>query len=598
MPAKMNRATFRKLVLVGGLVFFVLLGAFLLTRHYIVQSAREAMRQAEQSLMGQMVGKLEDCHQNMAQIATAMAYSPTVYSCFFQDPAERVIANEDISMVFSNTFLLDPAIADIFLYDKEMERIASAGKETEELAELGFLRQWKGKMAYSGLFAMPGTKAPCYALFFPVFDLDSKNYAEQIGMCVLVARTQKLEDILSEAQSFSEGGLYLVDAKGQVLASSKGADFERMGMEGEGDGPERNAQPLAMEGWTLVFQRECLELSQETSQNTALIAAAYLLAASLVLWLLFICYRSLVRPIQKMDAFVQEVASNPGLRIEVKEKNEIGKVEQGLNQMLDKLAQKNAEIQKVKEWAYQAELAKKQLQILVYRNQIHPHFLYNTLDCIRAMAVLNGQKPIAAITMALSKMFRFAVREENVVTVEEEVSYIREYAKIIDYRFNGKIEIQVEIEEETANKPMIKMLLQPIIENAVFHGLERKVGGGRVEASVTMPGKGRLRLVVEDNGCGMSKEALARLQASLSREQGKDTSLAEGQGQGAGETGQESGNGGVGLPNIFHRLKLFYGEKMEFSIESRRNEGTKVVIEIADQVTDRGIVDVSGFSGG
>lgn len=573
MSARMKKTTFRKLVLVGGLVFFVLLGAFMLTSYSIRRTVQENMERAEQSLMEQMEGKFEDYQHNTIQIVSSMVYSPTVYSCFSQSSVERVIANEDVSMVFSNTFLLDNTIADIFLYDENMERIASAGKEIEELEDYGFLKQWKEQITYSALFAMPETKTPSYALFFPVFKLESERYAEQIGMCVLVFNTQKLMEILSEPEIVSGGELVLIDDKEQILASS--ADREAGYLNQEEESKETRA--LAIDGWTLVLQGTKAGLSQELSTNTYFIAAAYLLASVLVLWLLIICYRSLVRPIQEMDHFVQQVSFNPQLRIEVKDKNEIGKVEQGLNQMLDSIAQKNAEIQEIKEWAYQAELAKKQLQILVYRNQIHPHFLYNTLDCIRAMAILNDQKPIAEITLALSRMFRFAVKEENVVTVEDEVNYTREYARIIDYRFNGKIKIQIQMEDTIANKPMIKLILQPIIENAVFHGLERKVGGGKVEASVCMPDEGRLRLEVADNGCGMSEKMLETLRRSLAGEQKEDS---------------------IGLPNICHRLKLFYGEEMSFSIDSTENKGTRVVIDIADKVEDRGIGHVSDFSGG
>ncbi len=583
-----RKTTFQKLVLVGGLVFFVLLGAFLLTGHYISRTAEKAMRQAELGLMEQAEGKFEDYHHTVMQVATAMAYSPTVYSYFFQDSLERVISNEELSMVFSNTFLLEPAIMDIFLYDKEMGRIAGAGKEAEELESLGFLKEWKEQAAYSGLFAMPDTGESCYALFFPVFDLESEKYAEQIGMCVLVMKAQKLAEILADTHHVPGRALYLADADGQMLASagSEGAsavsgESVKALQETTGTGEpfrdwSQEIRPLAFEGWVLALQRQGEGLPQEAARNIGFLAAAYLLAALLVLWLLIICYRSLVRPIQEMDDFVQKASSDPGLRIFVKDRNEIGKVEQGLNRMLDSIAQKNAEIQEVKEWAYQAELAKKQLQILVYRNQINPHFLYNTLDCIRAMAVLEGQKHIAAITMALSRMFRFAVKEENVVAVEEEVSYIREYARIIDYRFGGKISVQIAMEEAAAVKPILKLILQPLIENAVFHGLERKVGGGVVNASVRLADTGRLRLEVTDNGCGMSKEALAGLRKSL-----------------AGETE----GGGIGLPNIARRLKLFYGDGMELSIDSKEQEGTRVVIEIADQVADGGIAYVSDISG-
>jgi len=553
----MRKTTFQKLVMVGGMVFFMLFAAFLLTRYSIRRTIQENLRQAEAGLMEQTAGKLQDYHHNRMQIASSMIYSPTVYACFFQNPAERVISNEDISMVFSNTFLLDNTIADIFLYDKDMQRIASAGKEVEELEDCGFVKKWKEQAAYSGLIAMPDTKTPCYALFYPVFNLRSEKYAEQIGMCTLVFKTQNLMNILLEAPLTPGGELYLVDANSQALACSGGGNLDKL------EGMGKISRTLAAEGWTLVLQGTDAGISQELARNICFIATAYLLAALLVLWLLFICYRSLVRPIQEMDEFVHEISFHPDLRIAVKDENEIGKVEQSLNQMLDRIAQKNAELQEVKEWAFQAELAKKQLQILVYRNQINPHFLYNTLDCVRAMAVLNDQKPIASIMLALSRMFRFAVKEENVVTVEDEVNYTREYAKIIDYRFNGKIQIQIDMEEAAAARPIIKLILQPIIENAVFHGLERKVGGGRVEASVCRAGQGRLRIMVADNGCGMSEERLENLRKSLAGEQREDS---------------------IGLPNICHRLKLFYGEETEFSIDSRENEGTRVVIEIADKV--------------
>ncbi len=384
-------------------------------------------------------------------------------------------------------------------------------------------------------------------------------------------------EILSDAHLVSGGELYLEDADRQILAASSGdvlgRDLKKLA---DYESGSRETRALAIEGWNLVLMRTEAGLSQELYRNTCFIAAAYLLAGALIFWLLIICYRSLVRPIQEMYDFVQEVSFNPRLRIEVKDKNEIGKVEQELNQMLDSIAQKNTEIQEIKEWAYQSELAKKQLQILVYRNQIHPHFLYNTLDCVRAMAVLNDQKPIAAITLALSRMFRFAVKEENVVMVEDEVNYTREYARIIDYRFNGKIKIEIEMEDAIAARPMIKLILQPIIENAVFHGLEQQVGGGRVKASICKADEGRLHLEVTDNGCGMPAETLETLRRSLTGEQKEDS---------------------IGLPNICHRLRLFYGDEMRFSIDSRENEGTRVVIDIADKVEDRGIGYVSDFSG-
>ena len=149
--------------------------------------------------------------------------------------------------------------------------------------------------------------------------------------------------------------------------------------------------------------------------------------------------------------------------------------------------------------------------------------------------------------MALSKVFRFAVKGENIVSVEEEVSYIREYAKIIDYRFMGKIDVDIEMEDAVKEKRVIKLMLQPLVENAVFHGLEQKLEDGEVNVSIHMHGEDHIMFVVEDNGCGIEPARLVWMRDNLDSR----------------PTGQK----GIGVANIYQRLKLFYG--MMWSFRSR-----------------------------
>lgn len=211
------------------------------------------------------------------------------------------------------------------------------------------------------------------------------------------------------------------------------------------------------------------------------------------------------------------------------------------------------------------ELSRKQLQIQAYQNQINPHFLYNTFDCIRGMALYKGEEEIAQITMALSKVFRFVVKGDNIVTVKEEMDYIREYATIIDYRFMGKIEVDYDIDEDLYQHHVIKLMLQPIVENAVFHGLEQKVDGGTVEVSVQKWGDDRMRICVEDDGCGMSKERLEEIRSNLDK---------------------KMNTRGIGMSNIYQRLLLFYGEDIYFDIDSKEGKGTKVTIIIPEEIRE------------
>ena len=118
--------------------------------------------------------------------------------------------------------------------------------------------------------------------------------------------------------------------------------------------------------------------------------------------------------------------------------------------------------------------------MIAYKGQINPHFMYNTLECIRGMALYHEEKEIAKLTGSLSKLFRYNVKGEELVSVKEVVKNLKEYALIIDYRFMGKFKVVIEAEESLLQVFLPKMLVQPLVENAVLHGLEPKMDRGEV----------------------------------------------------------------------------------------------------------------------
>lgn len=215
----------------------------------------------------------------------------------------------------------------------------------------------------------------------------------------------------------------------------------------------------------------------------------------------------------------------------------------------------------------ETEKEKREMEMLALQAQINPHFLYNTFECIRSMALYYDVEDIAEITMALSNVFRFAVKAENIVTVEDEINYMREYAKIIDYRFMGKIEVHIDAEEEVLKKPVIKLMLQPLVENAVFHGLEQKIDEGEVDVSIRRTGVSHMLFVIEDNGCGIEPAKVVWLRNTL---------------------GTNLNRKGIGISNIYQRLKLFYEDDVKFEIKSKVGEGTRITIIIPDNVKEVG----------
>ena len=174
------------------------------------------------------------------------------------------------------------------------------------------------------------------------------------------------------------------------------------------------------------------------------------------------------------------------------------------------------------------------------------------------MALFHDDDDIADITMALSDIFRYAVKGSNIVQVRDEVQYIQKYAKIMDYRFMGKILIETDVAEEAMSLPMIRFFLQPLVENSVFHGLGSSLEQGFVNVGITVLDD-RMQIYVRDNGKGMNKETLERLRKQMEN---------------------PDPEAGIGMSNIAQRLRLFYRNDYSFTIESEEGKGTLIKISL------------------
>jgi two-component system sensor histidine kinase YesM len=183
---------------------------------------------------------------------------------------------------------------------------------------------------------------------------------------------------------------------------------------------------------------------------------------------------------------------------------------------------------------------------------------------MRDMALIKDEDSIAEMAMCLSDIFRYAVKGSNIVTVRDEVSYIEKYARIIEYRFMGKIMIDTDVDEAVLDKPIIRFFLQPLVENSVFHGLEGKMDNGSVDVKIESVGE-RLEITVQDDGTGMDEETLAKLREDILT---------------------PTENKGVGLSNIVQRLRLFYGEEYIMSVYSEVGKGTVIKISVPDHIRE------------
>jgi two-component system sensor histidine kinase YesM len=214
---------------------------------------------------------------------------------------------------------------------------------------------------------------------------------------------------------------------------------------------------------------------------------------------------------------------------------------------------------------------KKHAEYLALQNQINPHFLYNTLEGIRSEALIEGIDSVAEMTEALATFFRYTISNlDRLVTLEEELENIENYTKIQKFRFGNRLELKVIFrgeKEEILKLMMPKLTLQPIIENSIFHGVERKVGKGTIELRLTKTSD-RLHIVISDDGLGMDAEKLQELNERL-----KGTSLSY-------LKDEMNKRGGIALVNVNNRIRLIYGDEYGIYVYSRKNAGTDVHVTL------------------
>jgi two-component system, sensor histidine kinase YesM len=227
---------------------------------------------------------------------------------------------------------------------------------------------------------------------------------------------------------------------------------------------------------------------------------------------------------------------------------ELEKISIGFNNMITRIQQLLNEVEIEQE-------RKREAQFKVLQQQINPHFLYNTLESINALASLNGQKEISKMTINLGKLLRISINGGYEVKVKDEIRHVISYLEIQKIRFNNRFSYEVEVEEGLKNEPILKLILQPLVENTLIHAFDQDhTGVIKIRAAIR---NGRGHFWIEDNGKGISQEALLNLN-DWEKEHSK--------------------RGGHGIRNVQERLGIYYGKNYGLMICSHEGNGATIKI--------------------
>ena len=277
-------------------------------------------------------------------------------------------------------------------------------------------------------------------------------------------------------------------------------------------------------------------------------------------------HQSLVVPLNSFSQYIASLRqmANPLQQslppLDIGGCREIQHIKQEFLALLSSISALTAEIHHKNEVLHREELLRKDIEIKHLRSQINPHFLYNTLELIRADAIAGKVGQVSSIAASMGKFYRYSIKGSPIVTLSEELDYVRAYLNIQQQRFEGRIAIIYSISSEANLVRIPKMVLQPLVENAIVHGLEPSGENACTLYIGATKNDSILTLSVRDNGIGIDSEHLKELKEQLENPKDDDDK--------------------IGLANVASRLRLQYGKSCSFDISSAPGDGTCILLKL------------------
>lgn len=388
-----------------------------------------------------------------------------------------------------------------------------------------------------------GSKAGfCYAKY-----MINPSDGEGMGYMV-VGLSQKLlgKSFVMGNESFNSSNFMVLDEDGELIYFVGNEERKTAIMEAFSN-PEKNSLYLFSSvtnyttGWSIVNVVEKNELSEE-SKGIRLIS---FLVAGCVLVVGFIMARIISRtisqPLKQLENTIAQVGEGERHITEEFDYSEVGRIGQKFKEMVNTNLELSEHLMAVK-------LNEREAELLLLQSQINPHFLYNTLDSLYFVAIMHGDDQMAEMVEALSDNFKLALNNGNkYIKVADSVKWMQGYMKLQNMRYNNRFELFVDISREILQRETITFIFQPFIENAMYHGLEPKIGKGKISLRGWQE-QNDMIFTIEDDGVGI--DDMSRLE------------------------------NGYGVRNVIERIKLNYGEKYGVTFESSPGKGTKVTIVV------------------
>lgn len=537
-------------------------------------------------LIDQVNATFESYITNLQNVSYLISLDTEVNSFFngMNKEEQRIREDYSIRQKMQGFTSLYPEIAGIFLINKQGEYISNELFAQSD-ADLTKEEWYEKAVENKGIFKIIG-KPKNRSIISQINYKDNevvtvvraildRETQEVTGVILIDLKIRVLGEAMNNIRLGLSGYLMLVDEEGQELYSTnnkRSIPIPQEVLKGEEYGAYQ--KEIGKEKMEFIYQRT--PFTQWTTVGVFYVEESVAEVREIKFYLMsfvfFLCLvgvtasyyfsHSISNPITGLMSLMKRV-ENGNMKIQYKEqrKDEIGKLGQTFNHMISKINSLISlnELQ---------EKQKREAELRSLQAHIKPHFLYNTLDTINWMARKHGAKDVAEVVSSLSSLFRIGLSKgKDIILVKEEIKHIESYLRIQKARYQEKLNYEIVVDPSIEEVKILKLVLQPIVENAIYHGIKERKGAGYIKIDIKEQDDS-LYLMVSDDGKGISKENVYLLKEKL-----HTLTILD-------KKEKESIDFGYGMMNVQARIKLTYGKDYGITLESNADKGTVVTIKL------------------
>lgn len=564
-------------------------------RNYADNMKEKAVRDMQSSAQ-ELTGLLSDRMAKLNLFAVQILYDNTIYNAnrmLINGTMDYIAENDFNSYLQSNLFLkseLNEILVRFTVRNRIFQVNRTMGSTTDSIKLVDVLHSQALKGKGKPVWYVSYKDGKENGIYITKIIYDINDIKKETGLLIFKVNEQYLSEVLNNFMTNTSQNVTIYGSDKQAVFSYEPFDMKNPTMDSVfmangSSAPDGLVSPVSdsglkevrsgndtiyllydtvrPEGWKLVMGVSSNILLKDVRNIAKFILV--LCAATLPICLLLVnfLYSDIIKPMNLLIRRMRQVERGEiGITIENKRSDEFGFVNSTFNRM-------SLEIKNLIDTVYKKQIITKDAELKALQAQINPHFLYNTLDSINWKAKINGINEISEMVSALSSIIEANLNRKNEksITLGKEIEYINNYYFLLQKRFGKKINLETDIQEDILDCTIPKLIIQPIIENAVHHGLEMKVGSGLIRLNARKD-QGRLIIIVSDDGTGIDEKTLERLNRSLA----------------AGPSGEEDStaeiNSSIGIINVQRRVKLLYGDEFGLQISSMPGRGTTVTITL------------------